>query len=206
MTADDFDPELWIARARSGDAAALGTLLERYRPYLTLLARIQIGRRLQSKVDAADLVQETFLEAARCFGRFEGTAERTLTRWLRQVLANQTAHLVRRYFGVQARDLGLERSLADDLDASSGQIERALVARLASPSDSAARREYAVLVADLLESLPAEYREVIVGRQLEGLAFNEVAARLGRTVDSVQKLWVRGLAALKEKLEKAGLG
>ncbi len=65
------DPEqlLCLARAgRSGSDSALGKLLEAYRGYLTLLARLQIGRRLQGKVDAADLVQETFLQAYRGFG------------------------------------------------------------------------------------------------------------------------------------------
>src|SRR6266849_4077004 len=64
------DPEQLIPMARSGDGQALGQLLELYRNYLTLLARLQIGRRLQSKVDATDLVQDTFLKAHRHFGQF----------------------------------------------------------------------------------------------------------------------------------------
>src|SRR5262245_40989200 len=83
------DPEQLIDLARAGDGAALGRLLELYRGFLTLLARVQIGRRLKSKVDAADLVQETFLEAHRHFGRFRGTTEGELTGWLRQILATQ---------------------------------------------------------------------------------------------------------------------
>ncbi|HEX4588387.1 MAG TPA: helix-turn-helix domain-containing protein, partial [Gemmataceae bacterium] len=59
-----------LARARSGEPEALGRLLERYRSYLAILARVQIGRRLQRKVEESDLVQETFLEAHRGFGRF----------------------------------------------------------------------------------------------------------------------------------------
>src|SRR5262249_59912455 len=57
------DPERLLRLARAEDGAALGQLLELYRGYLALLARLQIGRRLQGKVDAADLVQDTFLEA-----------------------------------------------------------------------------------------------------------------------------------------------
>ena len=69
-TGDPSDPESLLRRARAGDSAALGELLELYQNYLLLLARVQIGRRLQSKVDAADLVQETFLEAHRHFAQF----------------------------------------------------------------------------------------------------------------------------------------
>src|SRR2546430_14450900 len=85
------DPEHLLQEARAGDAAALGRLLELYRRYLALLARVQIGRRLQGKVDAEDLVQETFLEAHRNFGRFEGASEGQLMCWLRQILAARLA-------------------------------------------------------------------------------------------------------------------
>ena len=51
--------------AGRGDGCAWDSCCEGYRAYLTLLARLQIGRRLQGKVDCADVVQETFLEAAR---------------------------------------------------------------------------------------------------------------------------------------------
>src|SRR2546430_939962 len=84
-------------KARGGDDVALGQLLERYRAYLTLLARLQIGRRLQGKVDCADLVQEAFLEATRHFPQFRGLTEPELCAWLRQVLAGCLAHLVRHY-------------------------------------------------------------------------------------------------------------
>ena len=75
-----------ITAARGGDVDALGRLLERYRAYLTMLARVQIGRRLQGKADWADLVQETFLDAARQFPNFRGQAEPELLAWLRDRL------------------------------------------------------------------------------------------------------------------------
>src|SRR5439155_18589150 len=94
-----------LRQARAGDGAALGQLLELYQNYLLLLARLQIGRRLQSKVDAADLVQETFLEAHRHFAQFRGTTEEELVSWLRHILAANLANLVRRYLGTRRRDI-----------------------------------------------------------------------------------------------------
>src|SRR5438128_11285985 len=117
--ADEQDCEGLLVRARAGDDGVLGQLLERYRAYLTLLARLQIGRRLQGKADCADLVQDTFLEAARHFPRFRGETEPELAAWLRQILAGCLAHLVRRYCGTKARDVRLERVLEDELDHSS---------------------------------------------------------------------------------------
>src|ERR1700681_3528978 len=97
------DPEQLLRLAQSGDQQALGQLLELYRNYLAILARLQIGRRLQGKADAADLVQETFLDAHRNFGRFRGTTEGEFAAWLRQILAGRLAMLVRRYLGNQRR-------------------------------------------------------------------------------------------------------
>jgi RNA polymerase sigma-70 factor (ECF subfamily) len=194
------DPEELLRAARAQGPVALGPLLELYRSYLTLLARLQIGRRLQSKVDAADLVQETFLKAYRDFGQFRGTTERELATWLRQILATNLAMVVRRYLGTQRRDARLEQELAEDLNQSSGVLHRGLLAPHSSPSQQAARREQAVLLANALDRLPADYREVIILRHLEERTFPEVARHMDRTVDSVKKLWMRALVRLRRSL------
>jgi len=196
------DPEFerWLREARAGDGPAWGELLERYRNYLTLLARLQIGRLLRGKVDAADLVQESFLEAHRKLRLFQGSTEPEFVAWLRQILGTCLAHLIRRYRGTQRRDVRLERRLAEELEQSSRVLDRGLIAPQSSPSQRAARREQAVRLADALEQLPADYREAIVLRHLEGLSFPEVARRMDRSVDSVEKLWVRALARLRSVL------
>jgi RNA polymerase sigma-70 factor (ECF subfamily) len=191
------NPEQMIQEARAGMDAVLGPLLDLYRNYLRLLARLEIGHRLQGKLDASDLVQETFLEAHRHFARFQGTSEPQLVSWLRQILAAKVANLLRHYLGTQGRDVRLERELVADLDNSSRALGEKLVASLSSPSQQAMRREQVVLLANALERLPADYREVIILRHLEGASFPEVARRMERSVDSVQKLWLRALARLR---------
>jgi RNA polymerase sigma-70 factor (ECF subfamily) len=57
------------------------------------------------------------------------------------------------------------------------------------------------LLADALERLPSDYREVLILRSLEGLTFPEVAARMGRTPVAVERLWARALPCLKRALE-----
>src|SRR6516164_11291035 len=105
--------------ARIGDGPALGRLLESYRTYLVVLARVQIGRRLQGKVDASDVVQEAFLGAYRDFPQFRGTTSKEFLGWLRQILASLLANLVRHYQGTKRRDVRLERQLIIELDQSS---------------------------------------------------------------------------------------
>src|SRR5690242_10194994 len=115
-TSDRPDPEQLLQDARTEGGSALGRLLERYRGYLTLLARLEIGRKLQGKVDPADLVQEAFLEAHRGFPRFEGRTEAEFLAWLRGILTHRLAKLLRRYLGTQRRDVRLERELAALVD------------------------------------------------------------------------------------------
>ena len=194
------NPEHLLQEARAGDPATLGRLLDLYRRYLALLARVQIGQRLQGKVDASDLVQETYLEAHRNFGRFRGTSEGQFVCWLRQILAAKLADQLRRYLGARGRDVRLEREIEDALDRSSVLLDRGLVAQQSSPSQQAAHREQAVLLADALAELPDDYRDVITLRNLEGLTFPEVARRMGRSLDSVEKLWMRALARLRQLL------
>jgi RNA polymerase sigma-70 factor (ECF subfamily) len=200
MNAPEPDPEQLLRLAQGGDNPALGQLLELYRNYLLLLARMQIGRRLQGKVDAADLVQETFLAAHRDFARFRGTTEGELVNWLRQILAGNLIDLVRHYCGARRRDVRLERQLADDLDESSRALGRVLVAPHSTPSQRAIRREQAVLLADALKNLPADYSEVIILHHIERLTFPDVARCMDRSLDSVKKLWVRALARLRDSL------
>jgi RNA polymerase sigma-70 factor (ECF subfamily) len=177
----------------------MGRLLESYRNYLTLLARGQIGQRLQGKVDASDLVQETFLEAHRDFAGFRGRTEGEFVHWLRRILASNLANLIERYT-TRRRDLRLEQQLVAGLDQSSQALDRVLVARQSSPSQRAVRREQGVLLANALEQLPDDYRQVLILRHLEELSFPEVARRMQRSLDSVKNLWARALAQLRRSL------
>jgi RNA polymerase sigma-70 factor (ECF subfamily) len=192
----DDDPGRLIRDARA-DPEALGRLLDRYANYLNILARVEVGRRLRGKLDPADLVQDVFLDAHRHFAGFRGDSEPEFAAWLRQILAGVLANTLRRYFGTQARDPRLEQELRAGVDQSSGMLVGRLVSPGTSPSEAASRREEAVLFADALGRLPDDYREVVVLRHLEALPFADVAARMERTVDSVEKLWLRALARLR---------
>lgn len=186
---------------RRGDAAAQGQVLQHYRPWLHLLARLEIDRRFQGKFDASDVVQQTLLEACRDLPRFRGGTEPELLAWLRQVLAHVMAHEIRRYAGTQQRDVGREVSLEQSLAQSSQRLGDLLAAAGSSPSQQAVRHEQEVLLADLLARLPDDHREVILLRNLEGLSHDEVAERMGRSPGAVRMLWVRALAGLREELE-----
>src|SRR6476659_11308931 len=102
--AEDVNLQELLEKAKRHDGEALGTLVEMYRGYLTLLARTQIGRRLQGKADAADLVQETFLQVHQHIAGFRGTSQTEFLVWLRRILAAVISNHVRHYLGTRQRD------------------------------------------------------------------------------------------------------
>jgi RNA polymerase sigma-70 factor (ECF subfamily) len=192
------DPEALLSQAKAGSGAALSRLLERHRGALEVQARLQVGRRLRAKLDFEDLMQELSLEAHWDIAQFRGRSEGEFVCWLRKVFATILSNQVRRYLGTRRRDLRRERRIASGRDDTSmAVIDRRLVAPQSSPSQQASRRERAELLAEALKTLPSAYREVIVLRNLEGLSFAEVAARMGRTEDSVKNIWLRALRRLR---------
>ncbi len=192
-----------IAAARTGDAEALGRLLTTYRKYLVFLARTQLHQHLQGKADASDVAQEVCLAAHRSIEEFRGATSEEFAAWLRAILSNIVTMQVRKYFGTQKRNLRLEQTIHQGIDNASGFLHSGLAADHSTPSQLFARNEAFLQLAEALEELPEDYRQVIVLRHVEGLPFAEVARLMDRSVDSVEKLWVRGLAKLKTLIKDA---
>ena len=188
-----------IKRARSGCADSLGRLLELYRRYLGLMARLQLDAGpIRAKCSPSDIVQETFLQANRAFENFAGNTEGELVAWLRRILASQVAMQIRRY-ATRGRDVNLEQQLHAQMEGSTVMLS-GIMDRGKSPSQSAVRREQAVVLADALAHLPEDYREVIVLRHLRGQTFPEVAKEMGRSIDSVKGIWQRAIKQLRDLL------
>ena len=201
MTASGTDLCRLIERARREEPGALDRLLDSYRNYLRLLARSGIDASLHGKADPSDLVQEAMLKAAQRFDQFRGASDAELAGWLRQVLARCLADFVRRY-GTGDRRSGREQSLDQLLNRSSEAMERVLATDGTSPSDAAQRRDLGVVLADALAQLGEDHREVIVLHHLEGLGWDEVARRMGRTPNAVRKLWARALGQLRPLIDE----
>lgn len=191
-------PAELLRAARAGGGAELGALFARYTEYVTALAEARIGRELRGKLDAADAVQETFLRAHGYFAGFRGSSGAEFAAWLRCILARVIADAARHYLGTRARDPRVERALGASGDGSSQAPGARVADSGTTPSAAASRREQSGALADALARLPDEYREVILLRFTEGLPFAEVAARMNRTLNSVEKLWLRGLSQLRQ--------
>jgi RNA polymerase sigma-70 factor, ECF subfamily len=173
--------------------------LEGYRDYLHLLARVQLSPRLQAKVDASDIVQQTLLEAHKCQGQFRGQSEAERLAWVRTILVNVLAAAARR-FATGNRDLGRERSLEAEVDKSSARLEDLLAADQTSPSERTVRSEDLLRLAQAMACLPRDQRKVVEMHHLKGLSLAEVAKLIDRSRPAVAGLLFRGLNKLRELL------
>lgn len=188
----------------AGCGGSLGELLELYRNYLRLLVEVQLGRRLNARVSPSDVVQETFLEANKDFGGFRGRTTREFSAWLRRILLNNLHRVVAEHILAKKRDVRREvslQALADSLDQSSIRLEELVPDTGPTPSVAVHRHDMETALADALAALPEDYRRVMVLRHIEGLPFEAIATRLGRSAGAVRMVWLRAIKAVRLKID-----
>jgi RNA polymerase sigma-70 factor (ECF subfamily) len=180
-----------------------GPVVENFRDYLLVLARMQLGVGARNKLEASDMVQQTLLEAHRKRDQFRGQSEAEMAGWLRQLLAFNLADAARAA-GRAKRNVARERSLEAALDASSARLGAMLAADQSTPSRAAGRHEDAVLLARALAQLPELQRQALILRHCDGCSLDEISRQLGRTPAAVAGLLKRGLHQLRVSLEGRG--
>ena len=181
------------------DAPATPADLERFRPYLRLIARLHLPAGLRGKLDPSDVVQDTLVKALRHLDQYRGRSEEELAGWLRQTLATTLANAARDW-GRGKRDAGREVPLERDVHDSSARLEGVLTADQTSPSLAAVRHEDLLRLAAALEALPDAQREAVTLYHLRQLPLDEIAARMDRTPAAVAGLIKRGLKQVRATL------
>ena len=143
------------------EAEGKDRMLGRFRDYLVVLARMQLGQQARGKVDPSDVVQQTLLDAHRFLDKFHGTDEAEVAAWLRRLLACNLADQFRA-LGRARRDVARECSLDAALEQSSARLGAWVVADQSTPSQGAHRHERAIRLAGALATLPEAQREALV--------------------------------------------
>ncbi len=172
--------------------------IERFRPYLSVLAQTRFQYKLQSKLDTSDIVQQTMLNAYQSWEQFRGKTEAELAAWLRQILANIIARNLRD-LGRGKRDIHRERSIDADLQQSSMQLGKLLADQAQNtPSQIVMQEERAASLAMALMELPEDQRQAILGKYWHGLSSSEIGDQLQRSPEAVAGLLYRGLKKLRQ--------
>lgn len=166
------------------------------------LAHGKVPPHLRRKVGDDDLAQELLVKVhdKERTGAFDGREEAEVRQFLRKTLASVVTDLVRHY-DTQTRHAGLERSIDQAPDGSSGPLASRLVSDYTPPSQKAVREEQLRRLAQALADLPDDQRRAIQLHHLEQLTSHDTASLMGRTLPEVAGLLFRGLRTLRARLE-----
>jgi RNA polymerase sigma-70 factor (ECF subfamily) len=191
-----------IGALRSGGEEAVAELFARFREKLQRMVALRLDSRLLSKVDCDDVLQESFVTAARRIDEYLDHPTVPVFVWLRQVTTQVLIDTHRRYLNARKRDARQE--VSHRRTAGQGSSSVCLVNHLAdsltSPSQCAVRRELLADMRTALERLGDMDREVLVLRHLEELSNNEVAEVLQIDKYAASKRYLRALARLREAM------
>lgn len=196
------EPDDLLRRAAGGDSEALGKLWNGQEKRLRRMVRLRLDRRLQARVDASDVLQETFIEAAERLAEYLRDPRMPFALWLRFLTGQKLTAMHRRHLGTEARDAAREVSLFHGAlpEASSACLAAQLIGKVTAPLEAAIRAEMKARVQDALNSMDPMDREVLALRHFEQLSNHETAEVLGISTSGASSRYLRALKRLKEIL------
>src|SRR5262245_35130816 len=187
MSSDSSDLISRLRAVGDGDRCLFSELLIEHRPRLRRMVSLRLDRRLKSRIDPSDVIQEAYLEASNRLRDYLRNPSMPFFLWLRYITGQRLAQLHRRHLGAQARDAAREVALYDGAlpEATSAALAAQLVGRLTSPSLAAMRAEMRIRLQDALNSMDPMDREVLALRHFEQLSNAETAGVLGIKLTAV---------------------
>ena len=174
-----------LRSAKGGDKRSLDLLLARYEGRLLERIRLMMGDQARSAAESSDFLQETLLDVARGIEGVAIETEAQLLCWMTEIARNNIRSEVRRQ-----RERSFD-SFTALLRADGAPHEEGV-----SPPSDIARAEELHRLAECLEQLPADHRQVLELRHFDDLRFEEIAQRMGRSANAVQLLHMRALVRL----------
>jgi len=183
-----------VAELKAGSEEAYAWLIGEFqKPVYGLVYRI-----VADPSDAADTTQEVFLKVFRGMKHFHG--ESSLKTWIYRIALHEAANRKRWWFRHKAQETSIEPAESDGLSGGDGTMQSALADQHESPFDSVAHREVQQRVGEELRKVPEPYRTTLILRDLEEMAYDEIAEVLEISLGTVKSRLTRGRQALKERL------
>lgn len=189
---------LW-QRVRAGDDEAWRIVNAVLRQRLRRLAAFNLPPEILDRLDASDMVQQTFLEAGQSYDAFQGRSLPELYAWLAAILKHNVRDAVRQHIVAQRRTVKMETRL-EESTGSASRAEHHFAADQTSPSMRAARGEAEEQLLAAIRALPPRQQEAVQLRHLEGCSLAQIAHRLSCTESVAAAVLARGLRSLRRKL------
>ena len=183
-----------ITQLKAGSEEAFAWLVATYhQPVYSLIART-----LPTDADAADITQEVFVKIYRGISGFHGDA--SLRTWIYRIALHEASNR-RRWWSRHCRqEITIETETGESSEGQPLCIRDMLVDEQESPFEMAAQSELRSHVEAELREVPDPFRTVVILRDIEGLAYEEIAEILGVNMGTVKSRLVRGRASLKARL------
>ena len=183
-----------VADLKAGSEEAFAILIAQYHQPLYSL----IARSLNDPADAADITQEVFIKVFRSIRGFNG--ESSLRTWLYRIALHEASNQRRWWSRHKKQEITIDSSVENEDDGSAFSLSATLADHGDSPYDCAAQAEVRARVEAALRKLPEVFRTVVVLREIEGFAYEEIAEILNVNLGTVKSRLTRGRSALRAVL------
>jgi RNA polymerase sigma-70 factor (ECF subfamily) len=194
-----------VDRAVAGDRAALSQLLLLHFDDLHQHVESRISPRLQGLMRADDVLQQTFLRAARAIATFEVRHPGAFRSWLRTIADNLVRDAEKRRRRERRFPTFRRPAAGGEAEGATPEAMDELAGSMTSPSGRVQRREAVRHLQAALAELPEDQREVLRRRYLLGQSLDEIATATGRTRGAVRGLCFRGRQQLRSVMGQSSL-
>lgn len=186
-----------IERIREGDESAQSELVNQIQSYVVIMADQNLDNQIRACVGPSDIVQQTMMKMVDGIDQFKGQTTPEFFGWVNMIIKNE-ALKSRRDQTRQKRDVRRRQSL--DVMQNDSQLGFEPEQTQLTPQSDALAKERIETFHLALSRLSDEHATIIRMRNLDNLSFTEISEQLGRTKDSVSKLWYRAILKFKKEL------
>jgi RNA polymerase sigma-70 factor, ECF subfamily len=183
-----------IAELKAGSEEAFSWLIATYhQPIYSVIART-----LQNPADAADITQDVFIKVFRGISGFHG--ESSLRTWMYRIALHEASNQRRWWSRHCRKEVTIEAETGHSADGQALCIKDTLIDENDSPFDMAAHEEIRAQVEAELRKVNEPFRTILILRDIEGLAYEEIAEILNINLGTVKSRLMRGRNQLKARL------
>ena len=192
------DEAALVAELKAGSEAAFAVLIGQYQQQIYSL----VARSLQDPADAADITQDVFVKVFRSVRNFHGDS--SLRTWLYRIALHEASNQRRWWTRHKRQEITIDSPLDGDDDGQSLCLGATLADLRDSPYEHAAQSQLRERVEAGLREVPEAFRTVVVLREIEGFAYEEIAEILQVNLGTVKSRLTRGRVALRAILNSDG--
>ncbi len=190
--------------AKNGDQAAFEEIFRRHRARLRRAIAFRMDRRVAARVDASDVLQETYLEAFKRLPKYLQQQTMPFYLWLCWIAREKVLALHRRHLGADKRAVTHEAPLLP-ADSSATFVSVVIAGHEPSPSQALAKTELAERLRVALSQLDDDERELILWRHFEQLSARDMAQLLEISEAAASKRYIRAVERLRATLMDLGV-